>query len=69
MDWAKFYNEQPEYIAFRNDKEKQEEYKIAVDWKVRKLSKLIPASFDIKEILESYPHIFKQKYSFNTKTQ
>jgi SAM-dependent methyltransferase len=52
MDFAKFYNEQPEYIAFRNDNKKREEYKIAVDWKVRKLSQLIPEGLKIANILE-----------------
>ena len=52
MDYAEFYNEQPEYIAYRNNKIKQEEYKILVDWKARKLSQLIPDNFKVKNILE-----------------
>ena len=52
MDYAEFYNEQPEYIAYRNNKIKQEEYKIVVDWKARKLSQLIPDNFKVKNILE-----------------
>ena len=52
MDFEKFYNEQPEYVAFRNDKVKQDEYKIAVDWKVRKLSQLVPGDFKANNILE-----------------
>jgi SAM-dependent methyltransferase len=52
MDYAKFYNEQPDYVAFRNDKLKQEEYRVAVDWKTRKLCQLIPAGFEFKNILE-----------------
>jgi predicted TPR repeat methyltransferase len=52
MDWAKFYNEQPEYIAFRNDQIKQEEYRIAVDWKARKLIQLIPDDSEFNNILE-----------------
>jgi Methyltransferase domain len=52
MDYEKFYDEQPDYAAFRNDKVKQEEYKIAVDWKVRNLSRLVPADLEFKNILE-----------------
>jgi SAM-dependent methyltransferase len=52
MDYEKFYDEQPDYAAFRNDKVKQEGYKIAVDWKARKLSQLIPACMEFKNILE-----------------
>jgi SAM-dependent methyltransferase len=52
MDYEKFYNEQPDYEAFRNDKEKQEEYKIAVDWKVRNLCHLVPKELAVKNILE-----------------
>jgi SAM-dependent methyltransferase len=52
MDYPKFYNEQPDYVAFRSDIEKQEEYKIAVDWKARKLSQLIANDSGIKNILE-----------------
>jgi hypothetical protein len=36
-DFAVFYDNQPDYVAFRKDKEKQKEYRTLVDWKVRKL--------------------------------
>jgi 2-polyprenyl-3-methyl-5-hydroxy-6-metoxy-1,4-benzoquinol methylase len=52
MDYAKFYNEQPDYVAFRNNKLKQEEYRVAVDWKTRKLCQLIPSGFEFNNILE-----------------
>ena len=52
MDYEKFYDEQPDYTAFRNDKVKQEEYKIAVDWKARNLCQLVPADLEVKNILE-----------------
>jgi predicted TPR repeat methyltransferase len=52
MDFAKFYNEQPDYTAFRTDEVKREEYNITVDWKARKLSQLIPAGIVFNNILE-----------------
>ena len=52
MDFAKFYNEQPDYAAFRTDKVKREEYTITVDWKARKLSQLIPEGLVFNNILE-----------------
>ena len=51
-DFAVFYDNQPDYVAFRNDKEKQEEYKILVDWKVRKLTGIIPVNLRFSNILE-----------------
>lgn len=52
IDFAVFYDNQPDYIAFRNDEEKQKEYKILVDWKVRKLSGVIPGNLKFRNILE-----------------
>lgn len=52
MDYAKFYNEQPDYAAFRNNSLKQEEYKVAVNWKIRKLNQLIPDDLQFKNVLE-----------------
>ena len=51
-DFAVFYDNQPDYIAFRNDKEKQKEYKTLVDWKVRKLTGVIPDNHKFGNILE-----------------
>ena len=51
-DFAVFYDNQPDYIAFRNDKEKQKEYKTLVDWKVRKLTGVIPVNHKFGNILE-----------------
>jgi SAM-dependent methyltransferase len=52
MDFALFYDKQPDYVAFRNDAVKREDYSIAVDWKVRKLLQLIPKGFKVENILE-----------------
>jgi hypothetical protein len=51
-DFAVFYDNQPDYVAFRNDEEKQKEYKILVDWKVRKLTGVIPDHLTFSNILE-----------------
>ena len=51
-DFAVFYDNQPDYFAFRNDKEKQKEYKTVVDWKVRKLIEIIPGNLKFTDILE-----------------
>ncbi len=51
-DFAVFYDNQPDYIAFRNDREKQQEYKTLVDWKVRKLTGIIPGNLKFSNILE-----------------
>jgi len=52
MDFEKFYDKQPDYVAFRNDSGKREDYTITVDWKVRKLVQLLPDSFKAGNILE-----------------
>ena len=51
-DFAVFYDNQPDYVAFRNNKEKQMEYEIFVDWKVRKLTGVIPDHLTFSNILE-----------------
>jgi len=52
MDFEKFYNEQPDYDAFRNDDRKREEYINTVDWKARKLALLAPADMKFANIME-----------------
>jgi hypothetical protein len=52
IDFAVFYDKQQDYVAFRNDREKQDEYKILVDWKVRKLAEIIPDNLKFNNILE-----------------
>jgi predicted TPR repeat methyltransferase len=52
MDFASFYDKQPDYVAFRNDPKKREDYSVAVDWKVRKLIQLIPAELKFRNVLE-----------------
>src|SRR5512136_1392516 len=51
-DLSLFYDKQPDYVAFRNDEEKQKDYRIMVDWKVRNLTSLIPHSLKFGEIIE-----------------
>jgi hypothetical protein len=51
-DFALFYDNQLDYVAFRNDKEKHKEYKTLVDWKVRKLTGVIPDHLKFSNILE-----------------
>jgi SAM-dependent methyltransferase len=52
MDFELFYDKQPDYVAFRNDAGRREDYSISVDWKVRKLIQLIPEGFKVENILE-----------------
>jgi SAM-dependent methyltransferase len=52
MDFELFYDKQPDYVAFRNDAGRREDYSITVDWKVRKLIQLIPEGFKVDNILE-----------------
>jgi SAM-dependent methyltransferase len=52
MDFELFYDKQPDYVAFRNDAGRREDYSITVDWKVRKLIQLIPEGFKVENILE-----------------
>jgi SAM-dependent methyltransferase len=52
MDFESFYDKQPDYVAFRNDAGKRDDYSITVDWKVRKLIQLIPEGFKVENILE-----------------
>jgi SAM-dependent methyltransferase len=49
---AKFYDQQPDYAAFRNDPAKREYYEIVVDWKARELVRLLPDNFFAGNILE-----------------
>jgi SAM-dependent methyltransferase len=51
-DLESFYDKQPDYNGFRNDPVKQDEYKILVDWKVRKLVRLVPADYVFNNVLE-----------------
>ena len=52
MDFEVFYDEQPDYVSFRNDPAKREDYIITVDWKVKKLIQLLPEDFKVENILE-----------------
>jgi SAM-dependent methyltransferase len=52
MDFALFYDKQPDYVAFRTDPKKREDYSVTVDWKVSKLIQLIPADLKFGNILE-----------------
>jgi SAM-dependent methyltransferase len=52
MDFELFYDKQPDYVSFRNDTSRREDYSITVDWKVRKLIQLIPEGFKVENILE-----------------
>jgi SAM-dependent methyltransferase len=52
MDFKKFYDEQKEYSAFRNNKEKRIDYENIVRWKTEQLVKLIPADLTFNSILE-----------------
>ena len=51
-DFEKYYNEQKEYIEFRNNEEKRNEYKLRVDWKIRNLINVIPSNYKFNNILE-----------------
>jgi len=52
MDFRKFYEEQSEYSAFRNDPEKRDEYIKKVTWKAEQLVKTIPYNQKFENILE-----------------
>lgn len=52
MDFKKFYDEQKEYSAFRNNNEKRIDYENIVRWKTEQLVKLIPANLTFNSILE-----------------
>lgn len=52
MDFAKFYDEQPDYKAFRTDEVSRKEYIVSVDWKARILCSLIPNGLVINNVLE-----------------
>jgi hypothetical protein len=52
MDFEKFYNRQIDYVGFRTDPAKREEYTITVDWKARQLERLVLHSKPFNNILE-----------------
>jgi SAM-dependent methyltransferase len=52
MDFKKFYEEQKDYSAFRNNQEKRTEYEVKVRWKADRLVRLIPADLAVTNILE-----------------
>lgn len=52
MDFEKFYDNQPDYIAFRNDPASRGYYDAAVGWKVQELLRVIPEGLVFSEILE-----------------
>lgn len=52
FDFKKFYEGQHDYAAFRNDPAKREEYKVAVNWKVRNLCSLVPSSMSFDSVTE-----------------
>jgi SAM-dependent methyltransferase len=52
MDFASFYDKQPDYAAFREDPMRRSDYNIIADWKARNLVKLVPENFNAGNILE-----------------
>lgn len=52
MDFASFYDKQPDYAAFRDDPSRRKDYNIIADWKARNLVKLVPQNFKPENILE-----------------
>ncbi|MGB8490738.1 MAG: class I SAM-dependent methyltransferase [Bacteroidales bacterium] len=50
--FEKFYDNQPDYTAFRSSPEKQTDYRTLADWKVRNLIRLVPQSLAFRNILE-----------------
>lgn len=52
MDFEKFYDEQKEYSAFRNNNEKRIDYENIVRWKTEQLVKLVPPDLTFNSILE-----------------
>ncbi len=52
MDFKRFYDEQKDYSAFRNDKEKRADYEVKVRWKAEHLVRLIPPGLAVNNILE-----------------
>ncbi len=52
MDFASFYDKQPDYAAFRDDPSRRRDYNIIADWKARNLVKLVPENFNVENILE-----------------
>jgi SAM-dependent methyltransferase len=52
FDFKKFYDNQHDYVSFRNDPEKRHEYDVAVNWKTKNLSSLVPEGLKFSNILE-----------------
>lgn len=52
MDFEKFYDQQKEYLKYRNDSECGEEYKINTLWKMKHLKKNIPDNYKFDSLLE-----------------
>ncbi|HLP71961.1 MAG TPA: methyltransferase domain-containing protein [Bacteroidales bacterium] len=52
MDFASFYDKQPDYVSFRNDPSRRRDYEILSDWKVRKLVQLVPEGLRFDNVLE-----------------
>lgn len=52
MDFEKFYDSQPDYESFRNDRSARDYYDAAVDWKSRMLASLIPGDLRLNSVLE-----------------
>ena len=50
--FERFYDNQPDYAAFRSSPEKQADYRTLADWKVRNLTRLVPESLSFRNILE-----------------
>lgn len=52
MDFASFYDKQPDYVSFRDNPSRRSDYEIISDWKVRKLVHLVPEGQKFDNILE-----------------
>jgi SAM-dependent methyltransferase len=52
MDYKKFYEDQKDYSAFRDDDEKRNDYELIVRWKADQLQKLVPQGISFNNILE-----------------
>jgi predicted TPR repeat methyltransferase len=52
FDFALFYDNQPDYAAFRSDEAKRLDYTLTADWKARNLVRLIPSDIKVKNLLE-----------------
>ncbi len=52
MDFVKFYDEQIDYSSFRSNPQKLQEYKVAIQWKVDRLTKTLKHQLQFENILE-----------------